>query len=99
MHNARSSADPVNLGAQSDLICVPRLVAVDQPSAARNGGTARRALDEFRSRDVVRRDHGVRARAMTKCSLLLWPEDRCGPAARATGSSSFRTWAGAISPA
>jgi hypothetical protein len=33
------SADPLDLGAQNDLICIPRLVTVKEPSAAPNGGS------------------------------------------------------------
>ena len=47
-----TSADPVDLGAQSDLICAPRLVTVREPSAAPNQA-ARRAFSSRLSHHSV----------------------------------------------
>jgi hypothetical protein len=43
----------VSMPAQSNLICAPRLVAVEQPSAARNGGSARVSQVQDKLRKVT----------------------------------------------
>ena len=52
--NARYSADPVDAGAQSDLICAPRLVIVEDSPVAPNGGSV-----SVRSRLAVPNNHGI----------------------------------------